>query len=160
MIYRKLSLFPFLLSSFPPFAREKYGKRARLPTDPRVMAKTGPTFTTDEYSQPLITSFSFPPASLRDLRPTFPLRVVSLPETAPPRETEEERERERGERGGLRSYFGERVRPRKPRFPSSPRCFHFNTRIRLFVDSLSFPFPLRHSSEPFLDERMKMRSTN
>lgn len=119
------------------------------------MAKTGPTFTTDEYSQPLITSFSFPPASLRDLRLTFPpCRYLKRPSS--PRETEEERERER-RGGGLGSYFGERVRPRKPRFPSSlsPRCFHFNTRIRLFVNSLPSLLFVPPRREPLLDTKMK-----
>lgn len=135
MIYRKLSLFLFFLFSLlpSPFAREKYGKRARLPTDPRVMAKTGPTFTTDEYSQPLITSFSrrslrLYPASPRPT--TFPpssscrylKRRLSLPRET---ETEQGKEGKRKTRRAepvvfaSRSYFGERVRPRKPRFPSS-----------------------------------------
>lgn len=60
MIYRKLSPSVSPSSSFFLSAGEKYAERgyARLPTDPRVIVKTGLTFTTDEYSQPLITSFS------------------------------------------------------------------------------------------------------
>lgn len=67
------------------------------------MAKTGPTFTTDEYSQPLITSFSrrslrLYPASPRPT--TFPPPpIVScrylkrrLPISPSPRETETDEE--------------------------------------------------------------------
>lgn len=104
MIYRKLSLFLFFLFSLlpSPFAREKYGKRARLPTDPRVMAKTGPTFTTDEYSAAYYELFpSFPPA-LSGLSATYDLPslvVVSLPETAPfPPPRDRDRARERGKK--------------------------------------------------------------
>lgn len=62
----------------------------RVPTDRRVIVKTEPTFTTDEYSQPLITNFApwFPlalyPGSPRlTAFPTHTLLGATLPETAP-----------------------------------------------------------------------------
>ena len=72
---------PLLSLLLPPFSLgwEKYAKRgcdARLPTDRRVIVKTEPTFTTVEYSQPLITSFApwlVPSGSLSRVSTTYGL---------------------------------------------------------------------------------------
>lgn len=139
MIYRKLSLFlVFFLFSPPspsPFCSGKIRETRASPYGSSSYGQDG----TDFHDRRIFTAAyyelfpSFPPAlsglsATYDLSPPSP-RVVSLPETAPPHlslppRDRDRRGRERGKRGepvvfASRSYFGERVRPRKPRFPST-----------------------------------------
>lgn len=134
MIYRKLSLFLLLLLLFFLFSLSLplcSGKIRETRASPYGSSSYGQDGT-DFHDRRIFTAAyyelfpSFPPA-LSGLSATYdlPSLVVSLPETAPlPPRGRDRGGRERGKRGepvvfASRSYFGERVRPRKPRFPSS-----------------------------------------
>lgn len=174
MIYRKLSLFLllllfFLFSLFPPPLLGKNTGNARVslrilelwPRRDRLSRQTN-IHSRLLRAFPVVPSGSIRP--LRDLRPSLPRRVATWNGAPPPARPRPRRKGKRKTRwaGGLRlaQLFRRTCTTAQTTFSIVPvyRCFHFNTRIRLFVNFLpSLPFFL---PPPFLrDESRSTRYT-